>query len=96
MSKQSLSLQVKPSEDVVWRNLQGESVLLDLKSGVYFGLDAVGTRIWTLLQDRRNLQAVLQELLSEYEVSEETCAHDLMDLVSAMAEKGLVQTEPCP
>ena len=96
MSKQSLSLQVKPSEDVVWRNLQGESVLLDLKSGVYFGLDAVGTRIWTLLQDHRDLQAVLQELLSEYEVSEETCAHDLMDLVSAMAEKGLVQTEPCP
>jgi len=96
MNKLSLSLQVKPSEDVVWRNLQGESVLLDLKSGVYFGLDAVGTRIWTLLQDHRDLQAVLQELLSEYEVSEETCAHDLMDLVSAMAEKGLVQTEPCP
>ena len=93
MSKLSLSLQVKPSEDVVWRNLQGESVLLDLKSGVYFGLDAVGTRIWTLLQDHRDLQAVLQELLGEYEVSEETCARDLMDLVSAMEEKGLVQTE---
>lgn len=92
MSKLSLSLQVKPSEDVVWRNLQGESVLLDLKSGVYFGLDAVGTRIWALLQDHSDLQAVLQELLSEYEVNEETCARDLMDLVSAMAEKGLVQT----
>jgi len=93
MSKLPLSLQVKPSEDVVWRNLQGESVLLDLKSGVYFGLDAVGTRIWTLLQDHSDLQAVLQEMLSEYEVSEETCARDLMNLVSAMAEKGLVQTE---
>jgi len=93
MSKLSLSLQVKPSEDVVWRNLQGESVLLDLKSGVYFGLDAVGTRIWTLLQDHSDLQAVLQELLREYEVSDETCARDLMDLVSAMAEKGLVQAE---
>ena len=63
MNKLSLSLQVTPSEDVVWRNLQGESVLLDLKSGVYFGLDTVGTRIWTLLQDHRDLQAVLQELL---------------------------------
>ncbi len=93
MSKLFLPLQVKPSEDVVWRNLQGESVLLDLKSGVYFGLDAVGTRIWTLLQDHSDLQAVLQELLAEYEVSEETCARELMYLVSAMAEKGLVQTE---
>ena len=96
MNKLPLSLQVKPSEDVVWRNLQGESVLLDLKSGVYFGLDAVGTRIWTLLHDHRDLQAVLQELLCEYEVNEETCARDLMSLVGAMAEKGLVQTEPCP
>ena len=89
----SLSLQVKPSEDVVWRNLQGESVLLDLKSGMYFGLDAVGTRIWTLLQAQPHLERVLQELLNEYEVSEETCARDLMNLVSAMAEKGLVQTQ---
>lgn len=92
MNKPSLSLQVKPSEDVVWRNLQGESVLLDLKSGMYFGLDAVGTRIWTLLQAQHDLERVLQELLSEYQVSEETCARDLMNLVSAMAEKGLVKT----
>ncbi len=93
MSKLSLSLQVKPSEDVVWRDLQGESVLLDLKSGVYFGLDTVGTRIWTLLQAQSDLQAVLEALLREYEVTEEICARDLLDLVSVLAEKGLVQTE---
>jgi Coenzyme PQQ synthesis protein D (PqqD) len=93
VSEVSLYQQVKPSEDVVWRNLQGESVLLDLKSGVYFGLDAVGTRIWTLLQDNGDLRAVLRELLSEYEVSEETCSRDLLNLVSAMADKGLVRTE---
>jgi hypothetical protein len=93
MSKQSLSQQVKPSEDVVWRDLQGESVLLDLKSGVYFGLDTVGTRIWTLLQAQSDLQGVLEALLREYEVTEETCARDLLDLVSVLAEKGLVQME---
>jgi len=92
VNKLSLSLEVAPSNDVVWRNLQGESVLLDLKSGVYFGLDTVGTRIWTLLQANHNLQAVLQELLSEYDVGEEQCASDLVDLISAMAEKGLVDT----
>ena len=91
MSKLSLPSLVKPSEDVVWRDLQGESVLLDLKSGVYFGLDAVGTRIWSLLQAQSDLQTVLQELLCEYEVREETCARDLLDLVSVLMEKGLVQ-----
>ena len=93
VSKISLSLQVTPSEDVIWRNLQGESVLLDLKSGVYFGLDTVGTRIWTLLQAHHDLQAVLKELLSEYDVGEEKCARDLVDLVGAMAEKGLVHAQ---
>jgi len=93
MNDLSLAPRVKPSEDVVWRNLQGESVLLDLKSGVYFGLDSVGTRIWTLLQDHEDLRSVLQELLEEYDVGEERCARDLMDLVSALAEKGLVQTQ---
>jgi len=93
MNKLALSPRVKPSEDVVWRNLQGESVLLDLKSGVYFGLDSVGTRIWTLLQDHDDLQAVLQELLGEYDVSEERCARDLLDLVGVLAEKGLVETQ---
>jgi hypothetical protein len=93
MNKQSLSLQVKPSEDVVWRDLQGESVLLDLKSGVYFGLDPVGTRIWTLLQVQSDLQTVLEELLREYEVTEEICGRDLLNLVGLLAEKGLVQME---
>jgi hypothetical protein len=93
MNNPSLSLEVTPSEDVVWRNLHGESVLLDLKSGVYFGLDGVGTRIWTLLQSHHDLQAVLQELLREYDVGEEMCVRDLRNLVSAMADKGLVQAK---
>jgi len=93
MDKLALSPRVKPSEDVVWRNLQGESVLLDLKSGVYFGLDSVGTRIWTLLQANDDLNVVLGVLLAEYEVTEETCAHDLVDLVNTLEEKGLVHTK---
>jgi hypothetical protein len=93
MSKLTLPLRAKPSEDVVWRDLRGESILLDLKSGVYFGLDAVGTRIWSLLQAHGDLRAVLQKLLCEYDVSEETCTRDLLDLVSVMVEKGLVQAE---
>jgi hypothetical protein len=93
MNKLSFSPRVKPNEDVVWRNLQGESVLLDLKSGVYFGLDSVGTRIWALLQDHDDLQGVLAELLAEYDVSEETCSRDLLNLVSVLTEKGLLQTK---
>lgn len=92
MSKVTFASQIKPSENVVWRDLQGEGVLLDLKSGVYFGLDSVGTRIWTLLQDHGELETVLQQLLAEYDVNQETCARDLLELVGSMMEKGLVET----
>ena len=45
----TLASRIRPSDEVLFQELQDESVLLDLKSGVYFGLDIVGTRIWQLL-----------------------------------------------
>ena len=51
-------------------SLDGEAVLLDLASGTYFGLDAVGTRIWELLDQRQPLAAILDAILDEYDVEE--------------------------
>ena len=91
--KQELSLtcRVHIPDGVLSRDLQGELVILDLKTGVYFGLDPVGTRIWHLLQEHQSLQTVLDSLVEEYEVAEAVCGHDLLGFVSKMLEKGLVE-----
>jgi hypothetical protein len=81
------------SSDVLFRELAGEAVLLNLKSGVYYGLDPVGTRVWALLTERRTLDEVCTALLTEYDVDAETLGRDVTALVSTLCDKGLVVPE---
>lgn len=82
---------VRISEDVVFCDLEGESVILNLETGVYFGLDHMGTRIWHLLQEHGSLQKVLDALLEEYEVPEGQCAQDVYSFITQLREKGLIE-----
>ena len=77
------------SKDAIFRDLNGEAVILDLASGAYFGLNPVGTRIWQLIERHGRLQTVLDELRQEYEVGPDELERDLLDLVSRLADAGL-------
>lgn len=81
------------SPEVISQEVSGETVLLDLESEHYFGLDEVGTRIWQLIKETDNLQTIFQTLLAEYDVSEERLTQDLDKLLTEIAELGLVQLE---
>ena len=78
------------SPDVLFQELDGEAVLLDLKSEQYFGLDEVGTRIWQLMEESGELDTVYQTLLTEYEVSAEQLQSDLISFVNNLSEAGLI------
>lgn len=78
-------------DDVVSREIDGETVILDLKSGTYFGLDAVGTRVWQLLVEHGRVQPVLDALLAEYDVDEETLRADLTELLRQLRDKHLLR-----
>ncbi|MGH7278844.1 MAG: PqqD family protein [Candidatus Rokuibacteriota bacterium] len=91
MEALSLRSRVAASGDVVFRDLDAEMVLLDMRSGVYFSLDAVATRIWQLLQRHSMLEPVLDELIDEFDVPAERCADDLLGFVTLMRDKGLVE-----
>jgi hypothetical protein len=89
-AKISLTSSVRVNDDVLFQELQGEAVLLNLKTGVYFGLDTVGTQVWKLISENKALSEVLKLLVQEYDVSEEQCSEDLLDLVASMREQALV------
>jgi len=84
------------SPDVVFRDLDGEAVLLNLRTGVYFGLDPVGTRIWDLLVERRSLPAILDTLLGEYEVDTARCERDVRLFLAALTEHALLEADGPP
>ena len=88
--KPSLSDRVRIAGDVLFQVVGGETVLLDLASETYFGLDEVGTRIWSLLQADHTLAEVHSILLSEYEVESRLMEEDLLSHVDELQKAGLV------
>jgi hypothetical protein len=71
--------------------LAGEAVILDLKSGKYYGLNSVGARIWELIQQPRRVAAIHERLLAEFEVAPDRCWSDLIALLQRLVGIGLVE-----
>lgn len=79
------------SDDVVSREVGGEFVLLDLASGMYFGLDPVGGRIWELLSDRAHSLAELCDVIeAEFDAPREQIESDMIEIATALREKSLI------
>jgi Coenzyme PQQ synthesis protein D (PqqD) len=78
------------STDQVSCDLAGEAAILNLKNSVYYGLDTVGARIWTLVQEPITVGAVRDAMVREYDVEPERCERDLIDLLQKLAAEGLI------
>lgn len=71
--------------------LEGESVILHLDSGIYYGLNEVGARIWELIQQPCSLSCIKSSLLKEYQVSEADCTQALVDILKSLQRADLVE-----
>ncbi len=83
------SKKVQLSETLFAQEVDGEMVLLDMKSENYFGLDAVASEIWKLLQEGKSLEEILLELMEIYDVDETTLRQDLSNFIEQLQEQGL-------
>ena len=81
---------IEISSEVLTQEVGGETVILDLKSESYFGLDEVGTRIWQLLQEQKDIQTITATMLNEYEVEEEQLEKDIQNLLTQLNKAGIV------
>jgi hypothetical protein len=80
----------KLSPDVVFRDLDGEAVILDLASGTYFGLNEVGTRVWRLLEEGRDATQIVEIVGSEYQADRATIARDVDRLLDELRSRRLI------
>lgn len=82
----------KPSDDVVAREVGGEMVLLDLASGLYFGLNPVGTKVWEKLTDGAATLSELSDAIEDaYEAPRQVIERDVAALIDQLSEKKLVE-----
>ncbi|HEU5459026.1 MAG TPA: PqqD family protein [Pyrinomonadaceae bacterium] len=90
----SFSDRVKIPDDVLISKLQEESVILNLDSERYYGLDDVGTRIMSVLTTSESIEVAYQTLLREYDVDPQVLRQDLLELVQNLADQGLIHIHP--
>lgn len=78
-------------QEQISSDLAGEAVILNLKSGVYFGLNEVGAKIWSLIQQPQSIQGLRDALLTEYDVEPEICDRDLLQLIQDLKAADLIE-----
>jgi hypothetical protein len=82
---------VVAARDQISSDVAGEQVILNIKSGVYYGLDRVGARIWSLLQQPRTVSEIKDALLAIYDVEPERAERELIALLEKLVGAGLVE-----
>lgn len=78
-------------EEVLYRELDGETVLLQTRTGRYYGLDEVGTRMWSLLRQHGEIRGAYLDILREYEVGAERLREDLVRFVFVLEQHDLLR-----
>ncbi len=82
---------VVAAQDQVSSDLAGEAVILSLQTGRYYGLDAVGSRIWELVRTPTRVAAIRDAILQQYDVAPDRCEHDVLNVLHQLAAEGLVE-----
>jgi hypothetical protein len=90
----SFSDRVKIPDDVLISKLQEESVILNLDSERYYGLDDVGTRFLSALTTSESIEAAYEKLTKEYDVDGQLLRQDLLELVENLVEQGIISINP--
>ena len=71
--------------------LDGEVAILNLKDGIYYGLNSVGNRIWKLIQRPISVEEMISILLDEFDVDEETCYQEVINLLEDLSARNLIE-----
>ena len=77
--------------DLVAADMDGETVMINIESGKYFGLDSIGSRIWELIAAPQRVSAVVDRLTEEYVVEREQCLADILIFLNRLYSEGLIR-----
>ena len=95
MSSQMLDIPlpaiISIAPDQIASELGGEAVILNLATGMYYGLNEVGARVWELIQQPCTVDSILHSLLAEYDVQPDVCEQDLTKMLVDMKDACLIE-----
>jgi Coenzyme PQQ synthesis protein D (PqqD) len=86
-------MKIRVAEDVIWRHVDDEVLITNVKSAEIFGLDGAGARMWELLAEDGSLDAAAAKLAAEFKASQQRIRRDLEALVSELARRRLIAVD---
>ena len=84
---------IKRNNEVFASEIDEEIVMMNIQSGKYYGMDAIGSRIWELIDEKIRVKDIISTLLEEYDVTEEQCRKDVLDFLNELYDQQLVEIE---
>jgi hypothetical protein len=90
MASLNSSSKLKRNPDMVFSEMDGETVMMSIENSEYYGLDPVASRIWELLDQPATVEQLVEKLLEEYEVDHDTCLDDVLSFSQELMEKKIL------
>jgi hypothetical protein len=87
----SIDSEVVRVPEIIFQDLDGDTVMMNLERGEYYSISQIGSRIWQLIEIQQKVSAVCNALMNEYNVTPEQCEQDVLVFLNQMAEKGIVR-----
>ena len=91
MKNISLLSKVQQAPGVLFNQVDDDLVMMDIKSGNYFGINPVGAEIWNKMQGPISVQEIINQLLAEYDIDEATCRSETLAFIQQTLERGFLK-----
>lgn len=81
------------SKNVFAQEIDDETIILDSVTQEYFSINEIGKVIWSLIEEKKNLEEIKAEMLDMYEVPQEQLEKDVLNFLQALEQKGLIKID---
>ena len=81
------------SKNVFAQEIDDETIILDSVTQEYFSINEIGKVIWSLIEEKKNLEEIKAEMLDMYEVPQEQLEKDLLNFLQTLEQKGLIKVD---
>ena len=78
------------SENQVSTEMDGETILMSIEQGNYYGMDSILSRIWSHIEQPLSIAEMRNRLREEYDVDKETCERDVLEILKKLADENLI------
>jgi hypothetical protein len=89
----NINSKITLSKNVFAQEIDDETIILDSVTQEYFSINEIGKVIWSLIEEKKNLEEIKAEMLDMYEVPEEQIEKDLLNFIQALEQKGLIKID---